>query len=795
MSVQDLARTLVAAGSIRSPDADEEGIYLLNVSDSNLVEKLWVGDGAKSELVIASDAKANTTAAYLLDAAQDIRLVVFIDQSHTVQCYAYNDEIEEWEKTGLGEKWNITAHPQSKLSATFGPKGDIVVCYQDTAGRLAGVMSVAEGEWKKLGPLKADPVTGTPICLDVIDDKLHLFYASKDSSVRYLVLNSATNDWQVNLLPNTKFETPIDNFSVAKNPDTGFFQSYFLTAGSLWNVNGDKEKTRLGKVERNGKLIPADNAQAGWRVYWRGARYVEATPYRVRICVLELLEPSRAGGSNACRGAPQVLLIVLPQVSLTFLHIYETDWTSRRQTHQYLHKMSFDSLGIDLKDFNLPSQYFNQTQRGDGPPKTDRYGIDLKTPPRRWEDWIVKLEFEKLGQGKHGNGFFVNIPINTFDVIFTAGHNLVDAPQHYCGNIRIITPTGEIPVTPEMTRVHKRYFDEPDEMNAIYDYGIILLRRPGGHRDPRRGFGFSLMLGLSPPLRGDAAPKGEEEKDMVQDRNLYVSGYRPVVQDSPGKGPPRRSDGKCVLAGTHQLIYKAKTEEGISGGPVWLGFRGVETVVAIHNYGKATIGKGNRGSRLNLDFWRTVFGWLDIYYSDKSLHHKATAPYSMHLHIPSDVTPASRKAPAEGRVRVGQPGRIESRFDVLPVSSQPGDRVRDACWSFLLSEARSSTGAGSASTSSSPLRWVRWDVYKQRVQLTDRYDARCEVMIINLILQPNKPFEIQARLDQDTWLQVQMTMALVDPGDLELLADDPQSVEDTSEISFGVSANKLFTFQ
>ena len=85
------------------------------------------------------------------------------------------------------------------------------------------------------------------------------------------------------MLENTKFDTPIDNFSVAKNPETGSFQSYFLTAGSFWSVDGEKEKARLGKVEDSGKLIPSDNAQAGWRVRWRGASYVEITGRTVRI--------------------------------------------------------------------------------------------------------------------------------------------------------------------------------------------------------------------------------------------------------------------------------------------------------------------------------------------------------------------------------------------------------------------------------------------------------------------------------------------------------------------------------
>lgn len=59
--------------------------------------------------------------------------------------------------------------------------------------------------------------------------------------------------------------------------------------------------------------------------------------------------------------------------------------------------MSSNSLDLDLKSFILPSSFHHQAQIGDGQLKTDRYGIDLTTDPRRWENWVVKLMFKKLG--------------------------------------------------------------------------------------------------------------------------------------------------------------------------------------------------------------------------------------------------------------------------------------------------------------------------------------------------------------------------------------------------------------
>lgn len=268
----------------------------------------------------------------------------------------------------------------------------------------------------------------------------------------------------------------------------------------------------------------------------------------------------------------------------------------------------------------LPRRYWHTSQKYDRPQKTDDFGIDLTADVHRWENWIVKLTFEKQGSEyldqvsalgfsretkadcniwrirsldvKHGNGFYVNVPNATYDVVLTAAHNLVDGPQHYCPNIKIIhdrykeknnteeekEKEGEdIEVTPDMLRVCTRYFDEPNEDNAIYDYGAILLKRDKLKRI--RGFGFHLMLGLVPPRGLDVKSPGDDDKDVMHDKVVNVSGYRP--EDSPPQELPKRSEGRCVRAGDSQLQYNAQTVQGMSGGPVWVGYRGKETVVAI----------------------------------------------------------------------------------------------------------------------------------------------------------------------------------------------------------------------
>ena len=72
MSVQDLARSLAAAGSLKITDKEDEKVYLAHVRDGSIIEKLWVGDSAKNEAVIASDAREGTTASYLIYAGQGL---------------------------------------------------------------------------------------------------------------------------------------------------------------------------------------------------------------------------------------------------------------------------------------------------------------------------------------------------------------------------------------------------------------------------------------------------------------------------------------------------------------------------------------------------------------------------------------------------------------------------------------------------------------------------------------------------------------------------------------------------
>src|SRR3569833_2433932 len=119
--------------------------------------------------------------------------------------------------------------------------------------------------------------------------------------------------------------------------------------------------------------------------------------------------------------------------------------------------------GSGVQTLDLPLGGYHSTQRGERhtTSRTDSIRSNLSTT--RWQERIVKLVFERNGgedlqgihasfetqhsrnevvltrrvgrklhgkEAKEGNGFYVNVPNKAFDVILTAGHNIVDGPHH-----------------------------------------------------------------------------------------------------------------------------------------------------------------------------------------------------------------------------------------------------------------------------------------------------------------------------------------------------------------------------
>lgn len=206
------------------------------------------------------------------------------------------------------------------------------------------------------------------------------------------------------------------------------------------------------------------------------------------------------------------------------------------------------------------------------------------------------------------------------------------------------------------------------------------------------------------------------------------------------------------------------------------------------NYGGNGRDEHNRGTRLTLNVWRTIFEWVKIGWNGVSLHYSGFLPnYSAHLHIHLYHNDTSQTTPTGiGRVRIGKPGRVDTLFDILPISAPPDSTEIQACYGFLLNTTSSHNGTvwTALDKPASLAVWLRWDPKTNKVSLTDRFDPRCEVKLRYVISAPGKPFEIHARLSKSTWKLVRMEMALLHDADLECLEDEPLEFEDTTEIAF-----------
>ncbi|KAJ5435576.1 hypothetical protein N7445_006461 [Penicillium cf. griseofulvum] len=299
--------------------------------------------------------------------------------------------------------------------------------------------------------------------------------------------------------------------------------------------------------------------------------------------------------------------------------------------------------------------------------------------------WTVKLQFKQGGDTRTGTGFYINIPDTDLFVILTAGHNLIDDQGSLSKELEVLHQPEAI----VGTYISPEYRKQPTEQNAINDYGAILQRKPDNRES--RGFGFALQLAFE-RLRG---------------QKLDVVGYGEL--DDPGD--PKLDTGKCIFNGQDQrLEYDVGTRKGLSGSPVFMPYKGHETVVAIHNHGPKMAGRGSRGTRLNLKVLLQIFEWAGILHRDKCLKvfNKTRSPKGDELYL--RFTPGRKFA----RVQKGQNG-LETSFDVFPAYAPASSLPTAARYVFRYKQASISDSK----------EWVRWDVLQQRVRPTSQVEEAC----------------------------------------------------------------------
>jgi len=225
-------------------------------------------------------------------------------------------------------------------------------------------------------------------------------------------------------------------------------------------------------------------------------------------------------------------------------------------------------------------------------------------------DWVVKLTFDKLVgneiQNFTGNGFFLNVPLN-LKVLYNNPFE-IDPDSNQVRFLDSSDTKAIIERTVENTEANVHVSETYKGAGmASADYGVICIPRTF---KGQRGFGFNIKLANRKTFKG----------------NVHVSGFKNGMMKSLR---PLTSSSSNMIYHDNYVEYHAKTEQGISGSPVWVEFKGYPTVVAIHNNGSnpANPKSGSRGALLSVDLLRDVFDWLQPKLLQKNIQIQVrTAP-------------------------------------------------------------------------------------------------------------------------------------------------------------------------
>jgi len=160
----------------------------------------------------------------------------------------------------------------------------------------------------------------------------------------------------------------------------------------------------------------------------------------------------------------------------------------------------------------------------------------------------------------NGTGFLVNFRDLDQNIIMTAGHNIFREKRRVT-SIKIFfsevlkVPNNTITATGDQLIVSKEYESDPED--DIEDYGFIVFGN--GKRDEKLGgMAFSALI-------------TDDSLKSIKQGN--VAGYL--------NNKLERASGKFGPIRDKQLSYHIKTEQGISGGPVWVDYQRCDTVVGI----------------------------------------------------------------------------------------------------------------------------------------------------------------------------------------------------------------------
>ncbi|KAF3219290.1 hypothetical protein TWF106_007131 [Orbilia oligospora] len=372
-------------------------------------------------------------------------------------------------------------------------------------------------------------------------------------------------------------------------------------------------------------------------------------------------------------------------------------------------------------------------------------GLELIQVDRR-NEWVVKLKFTQAGKSSTGTGFYLNVPGAESHVIVTAGHNLINEKGDPSKNIEILQPDGKpsIQVKAEDVFISESFEESPTAKNAENDYGVILTKRDVDEAgaSPDKGFGFSLKF---------------RHEELMEKVTLEVCGYQ--ADSEPGQ--PKTSSGPCTRSWEDLIEYDIMTQQGLSGSPVCLPYKGHEAVIAIHHGQK----KKSTGTCLNEKVLRDVFCFAKVGYKGKSLKvvHKQANEMGIYLRISGHSE--------FGRVRLGKDG-LDTAFDIFPGYSPVSGGPEEPLYVFHFIQPPKWPEERREE------KWVLWDASDDTVSLTEHLQEFC---FVKLVRRENEgkdaPFWVVLPVKNDL-VELRMQVTEITPGDIKL------GVRESSEIWF-----------
>ncbi|KAL2857464.1 hypothetical protein BJX68DRAFT_263030 [Aspergillus pseudodeflectus] len=374
-------------------------------------------------------------------------------------------------------------------------------------------------------------------------------------------------------------------------------------------------------------------------------------------------------------------------------------------------------------------------------------GLDRSQTQSR-ENWVVKLEFTNDGSKSVGTGFFINVPGAKAHVILTAAHNLFDNESKKFPDL-VVKRRGNEPIKPEGLEIHKCPDYDPARRtyDPEHDYGVIIVPKETNEEEGGIGFGFALSLATEDlsqktlELTGYYPQSDEREREKSTTKKKAPNEVGAVVASL------ETYSGECLGSYPGYLEYDIGTIQGLSGSPVWMPYKGHETVVAVqYAYSPSptpnmilarenrqmTVGpsnnapddsskrrsrrghkKGRTGARLNATTLKQILTSAGVVKKRQALMAEVkqgsnTDPLYLHFLPDEDCA----------WIHWGQE-KLNTSFDVFPAYSPTPVVKRTPLYAFQYVPPQEAWGLPGAP------QWVLWDVKRHRVTLTSSLQPMC----------------------------------------------------------------------